>query len=519
MRKTSIAAVLLLATPIAYADDADLRAACEGLKLADFAHIAGAPTRVAESNVIEATATDPAACLVRGYVAPQAGFEMKFPLASWNGKLIELGSGGFAGSTQVGSEKPWCDEHVRHGYACIHSDHGHTSGVSDKSISLLDGVWAYNNLQAEIDYAYRATHVVAVAQRAIARKFYGAEQKKAYFLGCSGGGRQALLAAQRFPWDFDGIVAMEPAINLSGAFMSFLYAYRAVTDENGKPLFTVDDLTRLRDHAIAQCDADDGVKDGVIGDPQSCSVDLDGIGLSPAQIAAAKKVYAGAMTSSGRQLHPGHVMPGAELGSFGFQTTRPLAHLALDDFFRYMAFMPDAGPDYQLGAFDFDHDVPQLSVMEQLYAATNPDLRAFRDNGGKLIIVQGLDDSGTVFPLGTIDYYEQVEKVMGGEKATQEFARLYMVPGREHCGGGPGASAIDVLGNLERWTDQGHAPDVMKSWKLDKVTDPIDLLREPRDPANVKFSRPLYPYPLRAKYKGSGDPNDAASFKSVKPRK
>lgn len=503
--------------------DAAQRAACEMLKLADFSRVTDAPTRVAESAYLEATAADPAACLLRGYVAPQVGFQMKLPVANWNGELVEVGSGGFAGSTQGGGERLWCDELVRQGYACIHSDHGHTSGVGDKTLAGLDGIWAFNNPQAEVDYAFRALHVVSLAQKAIARKFYGAQEQRAYFMGCSGGGRQALLAAQRFPWDFNGIVAMEPAINLTGAFMTFLYGQRTVTDADGKPLFDVKYLTLLHDAAIAQCDRTDGLKDGIIGNPPACNFDPGTLAcaagqtencLSPLQIAAAKKMYAGPMTSTGRKLHPGHVMPGAEVGSFGFNVTRPLAMLALNDFFRYLAFVPDAGPDWMPQNFDFDEDYKRLSMMEQLYAATNPDLRPFRDAGGKLIIVQGWDDGGTPFPLGTIDYYDTVTRTMGGREATQDFARLFMVPGRQHCGGGEGASAADFFTPLQDWVENGKAPDMVRALHTEPA-DPLDMLREPADASRIKFTRPLYPYPQRAQYKGRGDPNDYRSFKPV----
>jgi hypothetical protein len=520
--KTLLAAAVLAVAPLAHADAPAPGAVCEMLKLADFAQVVDAPTRVAESTYLEATATDPAACLIRGYVAPQVGFEMKVPATGWNGKLVELGSGGFAGSTQGGIEKLWCDELVRSGHACIHSDHGHTSGVGEKSIAALDGVWAFDNPQAEIDYAYRALHVTALAGKAIVRRYYGAQEQRAYFLGCSGGGRQALVAAQRFPWDFDGIVAMEPAINLSGAFMSFLYNYRAVTDSQGAPLFKVEELQMLHDAAIAQCDRDDGLEDGIIGHPLACAFDPGKLActaghaekcLSPVQVAAAKKMYAGAMTSSGKRLHPGHVMPGAEVGSFGFNVTRPLARLALNDFFRYLAFVPDAGPEWNPASFDFDQDYKRLALMEQLYAASNPDLRAFRDAGGKLIIAQGWDDSGAPFPLGTIDYYETVEKTMGGRKATQDFARLFMVPGRQHCGGGEGASAADFFAPLRDWVESGKAPEVIQAMHV----EPLDMVRAPADNTKIRFTRPLYPYPQRAKYQGKGDKNDWRSFKPVEP--
>lgn len=506
-------------------DPAALRADCEGLKLADFTRVVDAPTKVSESFLIEASGDMPASCLVRGYVAPQVGFQMKLPAENWNGKLLEVGSGGYAGSTQGAGEQRWCDEAVRRGYACIHSDHGHTAGIGEKALAPLDGLWAYNNPQAEIDFAFRGFHVVALAQKAIARHYYGASEKHAYFMGCSGGGRQALVAAQRFPWDFDGIVAMEPAINWSRAFMTFLYHWRTVTDAEGKPLFTPADLTVLHEGAVASCDMDDGVADGVIGDPPACDFDPARLAcaegqaeqcLSPVQVSAAKKMYAGPVTSSGKKLYPGHVMPGGEMGSFGFQATRPLVQYALKEYFRYMAFMPDAGPTWQLEDFDFDTDYQRLALVESLLASTNPDLREFRDEGGKLIIVQGWDDGGTPFPLSTIDYYESVQRSMGGEKATQDFARLFMIPGRAHCMSGDGAGAASFLGALENWVEEGQAPDMIKLSRIEGSTDIADYLRGPAADASVKFTRPAYPYPLRAKYKGKGDPNDYRNFRPVR---
>lgn len=501
-----------------------MQAACDALKLIDFAGIQDAPTKVMESALAEPAADVPPACLVRGYVAPQVGFELKLPLSGWNGKLLELGSGGFAGSAQVPAERALCDEGLRRGYACIHSDQGHTAGPGERGNASLDGLWAYNNLQAELDYAYRSVHVVALAEQAIAQRYYGAAPKHAYFVGCSNGGRQALVAAQRFPEDFDGILAMEPAIDLSGAFTTFLYNLKAVTDDAGKPLFTSAELELMRNAAVAACDADDALRDGVIGNPPACKFDpaqLQCVAgqqqdcLTPAQVAAAHKVSAGPQTSRGRPLYRGHPMPGAETGVFGFGVFKPVAANAVTDFFRYMAFMPDAGPGWKPADFDFDAAARREGVMEGLYASSNPDLRPFAAAGGKLILVQGWTDSGTPFPLRTIDYYETVEKVMGGPKPTREFARLFMVPGRDHCGGGSGASAADYLGNLEAWVEQGRAPDLIKASHIEQG-GPVDFMREP-DPGKVKFTRPLYPYPVWARYKGSGDPDDYRSFKAVSP--
>jgi hypothetical protein len=518
-------------TPAAFAQEQTqpAPAACDSLKLADFSGVQDAPTRVMESSLVAAAGEIPAACLVRGYVWPQVGFEMKLPAANWNGKLLELGSGGFAGSTQVTGEKQLCDEAVRRGYVCIHSDEGHTSGITERAPSYGDALWGYGNLEAKLDYGYRAEHVVMLAEKAIAARYYGgAAAKHVYFFGCSGGGRQALVAAQRFPWDFDGIVAMEPAIDLTGAFTDFLYNIKAVTDASGKPpgksLFTPADLELLHQAAVSACDADDGLKDGVIGNPPACRFDPATVQcgdgqqtgcLTPAQVAAARKVYAGPVTSQGKTFMRGHTMPGGEKGGFGFGSANPIIVSGVTDFFRYLAFMPEAGPDWKPADFDFDADYQRESVMEGLYASDNPDLRRFQQAGGKLIIVQGWADGGSPFPLRTADYYETLEKVMGGAKQTQDFARLFMVPGREHCGGGDGASGADFLNSLEGWVERDQAPDLIKAWHVDHPASGIDLLREPADPAAIKFTRPLYPYPAWAKYRGSGDPNDYRSFKPV----
>ncbi len=505
-----------------------LQIACETLKTTDFAGLPEAPTRVMEATLLDAAGDVPAACLVRGYVAPQVGFEMKLPAANWNGKLLEIGSGGFAGSTQVPEDRQICDDAVRRGYACIRSDQGHTTGPGEHGLSTLDALWAYDNLQAELDYAYRSLHVVLLAERAIAQRYYAAAPTHSYFLGCSNGGRQALIAAERFPWDFDGILAMEPALDLSGAFTSFLYDLRALTDADGKALFTPADLESMHNAAIAACDADDGLRDGIIGNPPACRFDpaqlacgagQQGGCLTPVQVEAAHKVYAGPMTAQGRQIARGHPMPGAEQGVFGFAVTRPVAARAVVDFFRYLAFLPDAGPGWKAADFDFDADYQREGVMAALYSATNPDLRPFQEAGGKLLLVQGWSDSGTPFPLRTIDYYETVERVMGGAEQTRRFARLFMVPGRDHCGGGAGASTADYLGSLEAWVEQGRAPDLIKASHVEPITSAADFMREPADPARVKFTRPLYPYPLWAKYKGGGDPQDYRSFEPSAPRK
>lgn len=501
--------------------------ACQALQTTDFSGIQDAPTQVMEAGVFEASAEAPAHCLVQGYIAPQVGFELQLPTTAWNGKFIEVGCGGYCGGTRIKGRLwfGWCDDALRRGYACIVSNQGHTSTKEGFGPNTSrDGLWAYNNLQAEFDYGVRAAHVAALAGKAITQRYYGAAPKRSYFMGCSGGGRQALVEAQRFPWDFDGIIAFDPANNLMCTGVALLWNGIAMTGSDGKSLFTPADLDVLHQAVLARCDLDDGVKDGVIGYPPGCKFDpaelVCGEGrtsacLSQAKVDAARKVYSGPVTSDGTRLFAASAMPGTEKGTYF--SGAGAAYKA--DWWRYLGFMPDPGPGWQASDFDFDTDYKRLGLMGAIYAADNPDLRRFKGAGGKLMVVQGWDDSGSPLPLNTIDYYETVERTMGGREATQEFARLFMIPGRAHCGGGPGAGAADFLGHLEAWVEQGRAPDMMIGAHIGSrdFSDYGDYVRLPADLSEASFTRPIYPYPLRAKYTGAGDPDDYRNFESVAP--
>jgi feruloyl esterase len=226
-------------------------------------------------------------------------------------------------------------------------------------------------------------------------------------------------------------------------------------------------------------------------------------------VAAAGKIYSGPMTSKGEKLYYG-AMPGSEKGPIFFGAAYST------EFFRYLAFMPEAGPRWNAKDFDFDTDFRRAGVMAPFYDANNPDLRNFKAAGGKLMIVHGWHDSGSPMPLDTVDYYETVERTMGGRTSTQDFVRLFMMPGRAHCGGGPGANAFDYLGYLEAWVERGHAPDVMIGAHVESE-DPADFIREPKDPREIKFTRPVYPYPYQTRYSGKGDPNDYRNFEPLQP--
>jgi hypothetical protein len=481
---------------------------CAQIVAHDFSNVEEAPTQITSSNFVPEAGDAPAFCKIEGYVSPQIGFELQLPTSNWNGKFLEVGCAGTCGIVWTG----WCAGPLGKGYACIGSDMGH-KGTS------TDGLWAYNNVQAELDWAFRATHVVALAGKAIAENYFGRPPAKSYFLGCSTGGRQGLMEAQRFPWDFDGVIAGAPAIDSPGGRMRQLWDLHSLLDNERKPLFDDEALQVLHEGAMAACDRDDRIVDGIISDPSHCKFDPSTLAckrsgqskcLTQAQIQAAKAVYAGPTTANGVKIYAGGLEPGSELewrdlvDSFGARVA---------DFFKYMGFVPDAGPTWTYHQFNFDRDYKRLDQMNALYSASNPDLRRFQAAGGKLIVYHGWEDK-SVAPAESVDYFQTVERTMGGRGPTDSFFRLFMVPGMTHCTGGNGAFAVDWLSYLERWIENGSAPDSVVASHIDNLDWPhaFALAFPLSSKSPVSFTRPVYPYPRWARYKGSGDPKDHNNF-------
>lgn len=504
---------------------AELRSRCEGLPSVDFSDIPDAPVQVISAAWIGEPGAGPH-CLITGYASSGIGFKLGLPEA-WNGKLLQSGCGGHCGMLMDDAQFPLvCWDAFRRGYACINSDAGHRG-------SGTDGLWAYGNLAAKVDWGFRAQHVTALAGKALAERYFRRRPVRSYFIGSSTGGRQALQEAQRFPSDFDGIVAIAPPVDLATIYVTFAWGMRALHDEAGAPLLGRRDLELLTEAALAKCDLKDGVKDRVIVDPLDCGFDPAALTckarqsadncLSSAQVEAARKVYAGPMTSSGQPLSLGGPVAGSEIGrwsadprdgwgtsylglSFDSRSYKSLITAGL----RFLFFWPENGPAWKLSDFDFDRDPRRMSVMQTLYDSSNPDLRKFKAAGGKLLIFHGLNDS-SVSPRQTIDYYETVERTMGGRDQTKDFCRLFLLPGVGHSGGGEGAGVVDYLSAIEAWAEQGKAPDRLIAMKL-KDDDWRQPSAFPLDPGRIQFTRPLYPYPTRAKYSGRGDPNDAGNF-------
>jgi hypothetical protein len=487
-----------------------------------------APTTLTSARFIDATEGLAPHCRVDGYVAPQVHFEIRLPVSGepdrgWNGNFLMQGCGGLCG----GINSATCDDALARNYAVAVTDMGHTA-------PSYQALWAYNNFNAEVDFAYRATHVVTIAAKAIVERFYGAAPGRSYFRGCSTGGRQGLIEAQRFPADYDGIIAGAPVLNETAtAALHLIWSGQANLDPDDEPVLSPDRVTMIHARIIAACDDIDGHSDGLVEDPRRCdwekvlkvcpSSSAGKECVTDAEIDVLRKLYTGPRNSSGDRLLPGGLMPGSEyewvpnfVGRDGpalFHPDGPIKQL-----YQSLLFYDDPGPGHSAREFNFDRDPPRLALMETLYSALDPDLRAFRARGGKLIIYQGWDDI-EVTPMNTIDYFEVMQATMGGKAATRDFARLFLLPGVAHCRRGPGADTVDWLSAIERWVEDDLPPDSALAYHQVEPQNYRGLPR-PRFPLAASaydWSRPVYPYPGVARFDGRGDAGDPANWKEHDP--
>jgi hypothetical protein len=493
---------------------------CAEMAGARFASVLDAPTSVVKAEVLAANAARPAVCSIEAYVSPTDRFGLWMPVQGWNGKYLVSGCGGMCGVVAMDFA---CPSHVRDGYACLQTDMGHTS-------TLRDAAWALNNLQGAVDFAYRSTHVTTLAGKAIIAAYYGRAIDESYFMGCSTGGRQGLVEAERFPFDFDGVIVIAPVIDETGSAIQLMSAATVNEGPGGKPILPVSKLPMVHDAVLRACDMDDGVKDGLVGDPLSCRFDPVSLRcagadrsdcLTDAQIAVVRSIYDGPRNKKGQAIYNGGgFLRGSELawkGDFLAENSGPgtITDFMID-MFRYMAFMPSAGPNWTIADFDPDRDYKRLGLMESLFSAGNPDLRRFKAAGGKLVMVQGLTDTN-VAPGNAVDFYELVTRTMGGPAQTRDFFRLFTVPGMNHCSHGEGAYAHKYPDIIAHWAETGVAPDKIVGVHP-KHPEDLDYFGNdlPLSPDKVAFSRPAFAYPARAVYSGRGDPNDAANFVAAK---
>jgi len=465
----------------------------------------------------------PAFCRVAASIKPTSDsniqFEVWMPSAGWNGKFQGAGNGGFAGSINYAAMAGA----VSHGYATASTDTGHQG-------TGIDASWALGHPEKIVDFGYRAIHETADKAKAIMRAFYGEGPRRSYFNSCSNGGRQALMEAQRFPGDYDGIIAGAPANFWTHLLTQAAWDIQA-TMQDSASYIPASKLPAIEAAALARCDEVDGVKDGVIDDPTRCHFDPSELlckgpdsdsCLTAQQVSALKKIYAGPRTSSSQQIMPGFP-PGGETGGggWGLWVTGPAPGKSLQfafgtQFFGNMVYN-NAAWDYR--TFDVDRDLKAADdKMAPILNATDADLTRFKERGGKLILYHGWNDAA--IPAGnTIHYYQSVLKKMGRDNGA-EFVRLYMVPGMQHCGGGPGPDMFGQMGvaqgdpqhdldaSLERWVEQGIAPDQIIAAKYKTGSDPA---------SGVIRTRPLCPYPAVAHVRGTGSTDAAANFVCLNP--
>ena len=439
------------------------------------------------------------------------GFEVWLPLSNWNGKFAGLGSGGSAGSIATAS----LVVALARNYAAMATDNGH-----------IGGSWTFAHAPAGdpervVDFGWRAEHVSTVAAKAIVEAFYSAAPAHSYFIGCSQGGQKALMEAQRFPEDYDGIIGGDPANNWNHLMLGELWTGLVSGLRNPANALPQAKLDVLMNALLLACDGNDGIVDGIVEDPRTCNFDPSvtrcAAGdasdcLTDGQLEAVKAIYAGATEPvTGAQIFPG----------FAHSSENALRQVLVGtpgpggssfSFFRDGIF---ANPAWNFRAFDFtgepaktDNTPATSETYGSALNANDPDLRPFAARGGKLILYHGWSDP-FITPYNTINYYESVVSLIGGNRAraaalqrTQDFARLYMVPGMWHCAGGPGPNTFDTIGALEIWVETRKGPSSILGTKY--AGD---------NPANaVVLTRPLCAYPRVARYKGEGDPTDAANF-------
>ncbi len=484
--------------------------------------VEGTRLTVLRADTVPATPSVPAFCRVVGLLDPEVLIEVALPLR-WNGRVYMRGNGGYAGERiDAPNRVALRDEALRQGFVAVQTNTGHDA------VAQPLGSFAQNNMAKLVDYSFRAIHLTTQAAKDLSAAFYGSKPARAYFDGCSTGGRQGLMSAQRYPNDFDGIAAGAPVLDFTGTMYDYVSYAPAVSKAN----FTGEQLAQLGRTIVAHCDAADGLKDGLISDPRRCEfnprADLPrcpatqgGVCFSDAQIAALQEFHGG-MQHRGRTVFPawpwGSEAPDAS-GVSGWAEWivslppaapppgSPTASVAqalppgetrqsayAQSFLRYFADQPASKTDADWRTFNLDEGYRRSSFIGQMLDARSPDLLAFKAHGGKMVTYHGWADPA-LNPMMSIGYYEDAQR------ATPQLVdtyRLFMVPGMQHCGGGNAPNVLDPVTTVIDWVEGNRPPASM-----------VAVQQKPD--GSVQRSRPVCPYPQEARYQG-GDPDQAASF-------
>jgi len=467
------------------------------------------------ARTVPAEGDTPPHCRVTGVITPEVGFEVNLP-DRWNRRFYMTGNGGLAGDALDAATSPDRTAALSNGFVQARTNTGHDARKEPSGSFIL------SNPQKAIDYAYRAVHVTAETAKKIATDYYARPILSAYWNSCSNGGRQGLLEAQRYPDDFDGIVANAPWVDQTGFTIGAMWNQKALTEAPVSPAT----LLLIAQKVMDKCDAVDGLKDGLIDDPRACQFDAArdvpacsaGAGtadcLTTGQAATINRIYSGP-NSNGRPIMAGF-MPGSEAvttapdgatnsGWVGAIVpaqpgAKPADFNLAEGVMRYLILDPPQ-PEYDFMTFDYDRDPALVERWSKLADAKDADLSRFRKRGGKVIMTYGWADQ-ILQPMMGVNYYEAVVAKNG--RNTSDFARLFMMPGVAHCGGGIGPDRVDAVTAVIDWVEKNKAPDSLVAGKVTNGT--------------VIRTRPLCPYPQVARYKGQGSIDEAANFSCVAPR-
>ena len=463
-------------------------------------------------------------CKVAGVIGPEIHFELLLP-ETWNGKFVMGGGGGFVGSVMNTS---LAYGSLQAGYATAGTDTGHQGHPIDAS-------WAYNNLERLVNFGHQAVHRTAVTAKALTKAHYQNDVGRSYFTGCSRGGGQALMEAQRYPNDFDGIVAGAPAMNwvpgLGALATQISKAMYPDPNNLQEAIVGPKEQELIESSYLKMCDEQDGIKDGILNDPRQCKFEVStllctgdktNLCLTKEQLAAVKVIYDGPKDSKGNALFYGYpfggetaaggwsrwltgglkyqadleeFQGGVDTGDFEAPAT-PSAHYSFGN--GIMKYFVYNDPDWTYTDYNYDDLRKDSERVAETLNSVNPDLSAFRKRGGKLIIYSGWSDNAAPGPA-FVGYYEDV---LTHDKTAVEDVRLFMMPGVEHCFGGPGPSFVNFLTEIDQWVESGTAPEQVPAYWLDEKMQP-------------NGSRPVCAYPQVARYDGKGDTRDASSFSCV----
>lgn len=504
--------VLLPLTAVAQTPEPYRTGNCRALQ-----HLTTETRAIHTAERVPTSGRTPAYCRVTGQILPEVGFEARLP-DNWNGHFLMLGNGGFAGQIQAVIEGGFVP-HLREGFAVAATDTGHDA---DRQPLASFGV----DRQKIIDFAYRAVHVTTGAAKDLIAAYYGSGPELSYFRGSSTGGRQGLMAAQRFPADFDGILVAYPVLDQTNVHLASIHIMQAMEEA---PVH-MNQLETLAERVYARCDDIDGVEDGLIAEPTRCNFDpaedlprCDGRVARPTcftegQIGTLQVIY-GDVKSQGETIMPGLPVgasaQGRVVGPFtpyvgsGWtpwlvnQNRRPNMLRLSASFLRYMAF-DEPRPEYEWRDFDIDADPQRIQWIRTVLDATDPDLTAFRDRGGKLLMYHGWADSAPN-PRMSIRYSEAVRDTVGA--STPDFFRLFMIPGMFHGGfhgGGIGNPNVEAFAALRAWVETNASPD--------------RLTISYHEDGEVVRTRPACPHPKVARPTGSGSTTKAENFECVDPR-